>query len=60
MNDLKEKKIFIQDWLRKFEAFVMESMDEWHHRNFDDHHEFMKAAMEAYVTAMESEENPWD
>ena len=60
MNDIKEKKLFIQDWIRKFEAHVMDSMDEMHHQNFDDHHEFMKAAMDAYCMAMESDENPWD
>jgi hypothetical protein len=56
---MKNEQLYIQDWLRKFEQFVMDSMAEGHHNNFDDHHNFIKASLEAYCNKVDMEDQPW-
>lgn len=40
---------FMEDTLQDFADFVIESMAEGHHENFEDHFEFLKAALETYI-----------
>jgi len=40
---------FMEKEISSFADFVVESMGEGHHESFEDHYEFMKAALEAYI-----------
>lgn len=40
---------FMESRLQDFADFVIDSMAEGHHENFDDHFAFMKAALEEYI-----------
>ena len=40
---------FMERTLQDFGDFVIESMSEGHHENFEDHFEFIKASLEVYI-----------
>ena len=40
---------FMESRLQDFADFVLESMAEGHHKEFEDHFECMKAALEEYI-----------
>jgi hypothetical protein len=46
-NDEAEKKHMVE-LLDKFKAFVLDSMSEHMHHDFDDHYDFLRAALECY------------
>jgi hypothetical protein len=49
-QDAQSKEVtFMENQLKDFTDFVIESMGQGHHENFKDHFEFMKASMEVYL-----------
>lgn len=42
------EKMFVADIVDDFKKFVMASMDEGHHKNFDDHIEFLATCFEQW------------
>ena len=53
------KITFMERTLKDFTDFVIELMGEGHHDNFEDHFEFMKAALEDYIQD-KTEEMKWN
>lgn len=49
------KKVFTMKLVDEFKDFVSDSMDEGMHKEFDDHMEFLKAALYTFIEMKESE-----
>lgn len=47
------KITFMEKVLEDFADFVVESMAEGHHEDFEDYFEFLKAALETYIDEQE-------
>ena len=44
------KKAFTLNLIDQFKHFVSDSMDEGHHKEYDDHWEFIKDSLETFMS----------
>lgn len=52
-NDLESAVKFVKDVIKDFEGFVADAMYEGHHKNFDDHNDFLQACFELFLESKE-------
>lgn len=52
-NIVTKEQAFIADLVNQFQDFVMDSMQDGMHEEFDDHYKFLKAAMKTFCNIHE-------
>ena len=57
MKELTGEQKFMKDQVEGFKDFVLDSMDEGIHEDFEDHYVFLAACLETYATICSSDDD---